>query len=64
MSLPDDIIKSIRKVIGKQKHHLHEPFFFGKNAIFCSKFFGVLCLKERVFFYHRITENTLRQKPI
>jgi aminotransferase in exopolysaccharide biosynthesis len=31
MSLSNDIIKSIRKVVGKQKHHLHEPLFFGNE---------------------------------
>ena len=31
MPLPNDIIKSIRKVVGKQKHHLHEPLFFGNE---------------------------------
>jgi aminotransferase in exopolysaccharide biosynthesis len=31
MPLPNNIIKSIRKVVGKQKHHLHEPLFFGNE---------------------------------
>ena len=31
MSLPDDIIKSIKNVVGKEKHHLHEPLFFGNE---------------------------------
>ena len=31
MPLPNDIIKSITKVVGKQKHHLHEPFFRGNE---------------------------------
>ncbi len=31
MSLPDDIIKSIRNVVGKQKHYLHEPLFIGNE---------------------------------
>ena len=31
MPLANDIIKSIRKVVGKKKHHLHEPLFFGNE---------------------------------
>jgi aminotransferase in exopolysaccharide biosynthesis len=31
MSLPDDIIKSIRNVVGNQKHYLHEPLFIGNE---------------------------------
>ena len=31
MPLPNNIIKSIRKVVGKQKHNLHEPLFFGNE---------------------------------
>jgi aminotransferase in exopolysaccharide biosynthesis len=37
MSLPDDIIKSIRNVVGKQKHHLHEPLFFGNEIKYLKK---------------------------
>jgi perosamine synthetase len=31
MPLADDIIKSITKVVGKKKHHLHEPLFCGNE---------------------------------
>jgi aminotransferase in exopolysaccharide biosynthesis len=37
MPLPNDIIKSIRKVVGKQKHHLHEPLFFGNEIKYLKK---------------------------
>jgi len=37
MPLPNDIIKSIRKVVGKQKHHLHEPFFSGNEIKYLKK---------------------------
>jgi len=37
MSLPNDIIKSIRKVVGKQKHHLHEPLFCGNEVKYLKK---------------------------
>ena len=37
MPLPNDIIKSIRKVVGNQKHHLHEPFFFGNEIKYLKK---------------------------
>jgi perosamine synthetase len=37
MSLPDDIIKSIKNVVGKQKHHLHEPLFFGNEIKYLKK---------------------------
>jgi perosamine synthetase len=37
MPLPNDIIKSIRKVIGKQKHHLHEPLFLGNEIKYLKK---------------------------
>lgn len=37
MSLPEDIIKSIKNVVGKQKHHLHEPLFFGNEVKYLKK---------------------------
>jgi len=37
MSLPDDIIKSIRKVVGKKKQHLHEPLFCGNEIKYLKK---------------------------
>jgi perosamine synthetase len=37
MPLPNDIIKSIIKVVGKQKHHLHEPLFFGNEIKYLKK---------------------------
>ena len=37
MPLANDIIKSIRKVVGKQKHHLHEPLFFGNEIKYLKK---------------------------
>jgi aminotransferase in exopolysaccharide biosynthesis len=37
MSLPVDIIKSIKNVVGKQKHHLHEPLFFGNEIKYLKK---------------------------
>lgn len=37
MSLPDDIIKSIINVVGKKKHHLHEPLFFGNEIKYLKK---------------------------
>ena len=37
MSLPDNIIKSIRNVVGKEKHHLHEPLFFGNEIKYLKK---------------------------
>jgi aminotransferase in exopolysaccharide biosynthesis len=37
MSLPDDIIKSIKNVVGKQKHHLHEPLFIGNEIKYLKK---------------------------
>jgi perosamine synthetase len=37
MSLPDDIIKSIKNVVGQQKHHLHEPLFFGNEIKYLKK---------------------------
>jgi len=37
MPLAKDIIKSIRKVVGKQKHHLHEPLFFGNEIKYLKK---------------------------
>ena len=37
MSLPNDIIKSIRNVVGKQKHHLHEPLFLGNEIKYLKK---------------------------
>ena len=37
MPLSNDIIKSITKVVGKRKHHLHEPFFFGNEIKYLKK---------------------------
>ena len=37
MPLANDIIKSIRKVVGKQKHHLHEPLFYGNEIKYLKK---------------------------
>ena len=37
MPLPNDIIESIRKIVGKQKHHLHEPLFFGNEIKYLKK---------------------------
>jgi len=37
VSLPFDIIKSIKNVVGKQKHHLHEPLFFGNEIKYLKK---------------------------
>jgi aminotransferase in exopolysaccharide biosynthesis len=37
MPLANDIIKSIRKVVGRQKHHLHEPLFFGNEIKYLKK---------------------------
>jgi aminotransferase in exopolysaccharide biosynthesis len=37
MPLANDIIKSIRKVVGKRKHHLHEPLFFGNEIKYLKK---------------------------
>jgi len=37
MPLPNEIIKSIRKVVGKQKHHLHEPLFCGNEIKYLKK---------------------------
>ena len=37
MPLANDIIKSIRKVVGKQKHYLHEPLFFGNEIKYLKK---------------------------
>ena len=37
MSLPDDIIKSIKNVVGKQEHHLHEPLFLGNEIKYLKK---------------------------
>lgn len=37
MSLPDDIIKSIRNVVGRQKNHLHEPLFLGNEIKYLKK---------------------------
>jgi aminotransferase in exopolysaccharide biosynthesis len=37
MPLPIDIIKSIIKVTGKQKHHLHEPLFCGNEIKYLKK---------------------------
>ena len=37
MPLAKDIVKSIRKVVGKQKHHLHEPLFFGNEIKYLKK---------------------------
>ena len=37
MSLPNDIIKSITKVVGKSKHYLHEPLFCGNEIKYLKK---------------------------
>ena len=37
MSLPNDIIKSIIKVVGKSEHHLHEPLFYGNEIKYLKK---------------------------
>ena len=37
MLSPNDIIKSIRKVVGTKKHHLHEPLFFGNEIKYLKK---------------------------
>jgi perosamine synthetase len=37
MLVTNDIIKSIRKVVGKKKHHLHEPLFFGNEIKYLKK---------------------------
>jgi aminotransferase in exopolysaccharide biosynthesis len=37
MSLPNDIIKSILKVVGKKEHHLHEPLFCGNEIKYLKK---------------------------
>jgi aminotransferase in exopolysaccharide biosynthesis len=37
MSLPSDIVKSIIKVVGKSKHHLHEPLFYGNEIKYLKK---------------------------
>jgi aminotransferase in exopolysaccharide biosynthesis len=37
MTLADDIINSIRKIVGKKKHHLHEPLFFGNEIKYLKK---------------------------
>lgn len=37
MSLQKDIIKSIKNVVGKKKHHLHEPLFFGNEIKYLKK---------------------------
>jgi perosamine synthetase len=37
MPLPNDIIKSIIKVVGKKKHHLHEPLFCGNEIKYLTK---------------------------
>jgi perosamine synthetase len=37
MPLPNDIIKSIRKVVGKKKHNLHEPLFCGNEIEYLKK---------------------------
>jgi len=37
MPLPTDIIKSITKVVGKKKHHLHEPLFCGNEIKYLKK---------------------------
>ena len=37
MPLPNDIIKSIIKVVGKQKHLLHEPLFCGNEIKYLKK---------------------------
>jgi perosamine synthetase len=37
MTLKNDIIKSIIKVVGKKKHHLHEPLFCGNEIKYLKK---------------------------
>ena len=37
MSLSSNIIKSIIKVAGKRKHHLHEPLFYGNEIKYLKK---------------------------
>ena len=37
MHLANDIIKSVKKVVGKKKHHLHEPFFCGNEIKYLKK---------------------------
>jgi len=37
MPLANNIIKSITKVVGKQKHHLHEPLFCGNEIKYLKK---------------------------
>ena len=37
MPLSNDIIKSVVKVVGKKKHHLHEPFFCGNEIKYLKK---------------------------
>ena len=37
MFLANDIIKSITKVVGKKKHHLHEPLFLGNEIKYLKK---------------------------
>lgn len=37
MSLSSNIIKSIIKVVGKRKHHLHEPLFYGNEIKYLKK---------------------------
>jgi len=37
MSLSNAIIKSIIKVVGKGKHHLHEPLFYGNEIKYLKK---------------------------
>jgi len=37
MPLPNDIIKSITKVVNKQKHYLHEPLFCGNEIKYLKK---------------------------
>jgi perosamine synthetase len=36
-SLPQVIIRSIRKVVGNGNHHLHEPLFFGNEVRYLKK---------------------------
>jgi perosamine synthetase len=37
MILPNQIIKSITKIVGKKKHHLHEPLFCGNEIKYLTK---------------------------
>ena len=37
MHLANLIIKSVKKVVGKKKHHLHEPFFCGNEIKYLKK---------------------------